>query len=747
MSVVGIDLGNINTVIAVARNRGVDIICNEVSNRTTPSLASFGPKNRFLGESAKTQEISNFRNTVGCIKRIIGRSLEEVNETERKFINCQLTEKDGQAAVCVQYCGEESIFSGTELMAMFLGKLKEITHAEVKNNAMDIVLSVPPYYNDRQRRALLDAAEIAQVRCIRLANENLASALAYGMPKFDLPEDNPRHVCFVDVGESAYSVTIVAFKKGQLEVKGVAYDSNFGGRNFDEILAEHFCDEFMTKRKLDIRSNKKAYFRLRAACERVKKILSANVVTLLNVENIMDDVDVSAQINRADFEAMCLPLMDRFQAPIYAALAMAKLEAHQIDSVELVGGSTRIPAIKDHLMRIFGRELSTTLNQDEAIARGCALQCALQSPVFKVREFGIQDITSKGVKYTWEPVPEAPEDTEFEVFPMGHHMPSTKMLSFKRTLPFTLQTVYSATGEVFGTYNISAPSADTVFDLSTCTIKVKSRVNPSGIVSIEGASIVPDNAESGIASVSLLVSSQNGSLPRKDVEAKAEVEAQMNSADKLVADTSDSKNALEEYLYDIRSKVEGSLEKFASEEEKSKLFKKVSETEEWLYGEGEESTKSVYISRLQDLKVIGGPITERAREYDLLPQAESVLRGTIAEYMNFTTSTEERFAHIDAADRSKVAAECAKKQKWLDENMAKQAARPLYQSLVITSNQIIEEKNRLINVCFPIMNKPKPKTETASPTSESAKPQPQKQQEEELLITDEEDAAEEQMEL
>lgn len=736
MSVVGIDLGNINTVIAVARNRGVDIICNEVSNRTTPSLASFGPKNRFLGESAKTQEISNFRNTVGCIKRIIGRTLEEVNETERKFINCQLTEKDGQAAVCVQYCGEEVVFSGTELMAMFLGKLKDTTQAEVKNSAMDMVLSVPPYYNDKQRRALLDAAEIAQVRCIRMANENLAAALAYGMPKFDLPEDSFRNVCFVDVGESAYSVTIVAFKKGQLEVKGVGFDANFGGRNFDELLAEHFCDEFLEKRKLDIRSNKKAMYRLRSACERVKKVLSANAVTVLNVENIMDDVDVSAQINRESFEAMCLPLMTRFQAPITAALAMAKLEAHEIDSVELVGGSTRVPAIKDHLMRIFGRELCTSLNQDEAIARGCALQCALQSPVFKVREFSIQDITGFGVKYTWEPMADAPEDFEYEVFPVGHHMPSTKMLSFKRPLPFTLKTVYSQTGQVFGTYTISAPSAETVVDVSTCTIKVKTRVNPNGIFSIEGASIVVDQAESGIAPVALEVTGDNGSLPRVEVDLKAESEAKMHSSDKLVADTSDSRNALEEYLYDIRSKVEGPLEKFAADEDKAKLFKLVGETEEWLYGEGEEATKSIYVSRLHDLKVIGGPITDRAREYENFPQSVSVLRQTIAEYLAFTKTTEERYGHITAADRSKIATECAKKQKWIDETMNKQNARPLSQPLLVTSNQIIEEKNRLITVCFPIMNKPKPVSVSTSPAEK-----PAATKEEELLLSDEEDEA------
>lgn len=735
MSVVGIDLGNLNTVIAVARNRGVDIICNEVSNRTTPSLASFGQKNRFLGESAKTQEVSNFRNTVGCLKRIIGRSLSDVSETEGKFINCQLTEKDGQAAACVQYCGEETILSGTELTAMFLGKLKEITHAEVKNNAMDIVLSVPPYYNDRQRRALLDAAEIAQVRCIRLANENLASALAYGMPKSDLPEDSPRHVCFVDVGESAYSVTIVAYKKGQLEVKGVAWDSNFGGRNFDELLAEHFCDEFKAKRNLDIRSNKKAMFRLRSACERVKKVLSANAVTLLNVENIMDDVDVSAQINRAEFEAMCLPLMDRFQAPITAALEMAKLGAHEIDFVELVGGSTRVPAIKDNLIRIFGREVSTTLNQDEAIARGCALQCALQSPVFKVREFSIQDITGQGVKYTWEPMADAPEDFEYEIFPVGHHMPSTKMLSFKRPLPFSVNTVLSHTNEVFGSYLISAPTEDTVVDLATCTIKVKTRVNPSGVFSVEGASIVADQAESGFAPVALVVTGQNGSLPRKEVQQKSEAEAKMYSADKLVAETADSKNALEEYLYDIRSKIEGSLEKFASEDEHTKLLQKVSESEEWLYGEGEEATKNVYISRLEELKVIGEPITERAREHELLPQAEASLRQTIAEYLNLAKSNDERYAHIDAADRTKISAECSKKQKWIHDIMAKQNSRPLHQPLAVNSAQIIDEKNRLINVCFPIMNKPRPYSSTTStPTSE-------KKADEEHLLTDEEDAS------
>lgn len=737
MSVVGIDLGNLNSVIAVARNRGVDVICNEVSNRMTPSLVSFGAKNRFLGESAKTQEVSNFRNTVASLKRILGKRLEEIEATEVKFINCELCEKDGEVAARVNYCGEEQVFSATELMAMFLGKLREITHAEVKNAAMDVVLSVPVYYTDRQRRALIDAAEMAQVRCIRLINETTASALAWGMPKFDLPEDQAKHVCFIDIGQSSYTATIVAFKKGQLEVKGVGFDADFGGRCFDDLLAEHFCNEFAEKRKLDLRSNKKAMFRLRSGCERVKKILSANAVTSLHVENIMNDIDVTADISRTTFESMCGSLLERIPGPIQRALEMARIAAHEIDVVELVGGSTRIPAIKERLLCIFGKELSTTMNQDEAVSRGCALQCALQSPVFKVREFSIQEVTTESVKFTWEPTADAPEDVEYEVFPAPHHLPSTKMLSFKRNLPFNIQAVYSGNSQVFSTYTIEAPTE--AFDLSTMTIKVKTRVNPSGVFGVEGATIV-DDADAN-RKINCQVTAVNGSLPKGQLQAKIEAEANMTSSDKLVADTADSKNALEEYIYDIRGKVcGGSFERFASESEREKLGKKVAETEEWLYGEsGEEATKSVYVTKLNELKVIGGPITDRAREQEALPHAVEVVRSTIAEYTALAQSTAEQYAHIEVSDRARVLAECSSKQQWLDAKLAEQAKRPLHQAPLITAAQLIDEKNKLIAACFPILNKPKPKPKPQEkPADDKASESPAAAEQEELLLTDEE---------
>ncbi len=752
MSVVGIDLGNLNTVIAVARNRGVDIICNEVSNRMTPTMVAFGPKNRFLGESAKTNEISNFRNTVACIKRILGRSAEEVMQTEGKYINAQLCEKEGEAAVRVIFGGEEACYTGTELMAMFLSKLKEITQAEVKNAAMDVVLAVPPFFTDRQRRALLDAAEIAGVRVLRLINEGTAAALAYGMPKSDLPEAPAaaRNVVFVNVGHAAYSVTVVSYLKGQLEVKGVASDPCFGGRDFDELLVDHFCHEFATKRNLDIRSNKKALHRLRMAAERAKKVLSANVLTQLQVENIMDEVDVSSEINRATFEEMIAPLMSRFAAPIREALKMAGLEAHQIDAIELVGGGTRIPAIKNCLMTIFGKELSTSLNQDEAVARGCALQCALHSPVFKVRNFTLQDCTCTGVKFCWEPLPELPEDCEYEVFPSGQHVPSTKMLSFKRPLPFALKAVYSATGAVIGEYLIGEGQAGDIG--ADATIKVKTRVNPSGLYSVEAAFIVNKAAEQAAenapasptgsdASIPVSVSAMTPALGKQALMEKTEAEGNMCSADKLVADTSDARNALEEYIYEARGKLEDAWSQYASPADKDRLLSLMSVAEEWLYSEeGEESTKSVYLAKLQELKAIGGPIAERFREHDAIPGAAQVLRQCISEYSSLAASKMDRYSHIEASDRAKVMAACEAKTKWLDEVLAKQAQRPLHQSLLVTSPQIIEEKNRLISSCFPIMNKPKPagSTPTSEESSNNKQPEQPKEQEEELLLTDEE---------
>ncbi|KAJ2371286.1 adenyl-nucleotide exchange factor sse1, partial [Coemansia sp. RSA 2603] len=214
------DIGNLQSVIAVARNRGIDIVANEVSNRATPTMISFSDKQRYIGESAKNQEMSNFKNTVNAIKRLIGRSFSEpeVQEFESQFIGCKLVDANGEVGIEVMYQGKPTVFSATQLYAMYLGKLRDTTSKELGGVISDVVISVPGWYTDRQRRAVQQASKIAGLNCLRVLNDNTAAALGYGITKTDLPEDSPRNVVFVDLGHSSFTVSVVAFKKGELKV-------------------------------------------------------------------------------------------------------------------------------------------------------------------------------------------------------------------------------------------------------------------------------------------------------------------------------------------------------------------------------------------------------------------------------------------------------------------------------------------------------------------------------------------------
>ncbi|KAF5014989.1 hypothetical protein F66182_13835, partial [Fusarium sp. NRRL 66182] len=326
MSVIGIDFGAQSTKIGVARNKGIDIITNEVSNRSTSTLVGFGPKSRYLGEAAKTQEVSNLKNTVGSLKRLIGRSLSDPDvQAEQEYNTATFCEVEGQVGVEVNYLGKKDKFSATQLVAMYLNKIKQTASKEIKLGVSDVVISVPAWFTDSQRRAMLDAADIAGLKALRLINDTTAIALGYGITKLDLPgpEEKPRRVAFVDIGHSNYTVSIVEFRKGELNVKATAWDRNFGGRNFDKALTDHFADEFKEKFKIDIRSNPKAWARTLTAAEKLKKVLSANAQAPLNIESLMDDIDVRAMVKREEMQEMVKPLLERISIPLEQALAEA----------------------------------------------------------------------------------------------------------------------------------------------------------------------------------------------------------------------------------------------------------------------------------------------------------------------------------------------------------------------------------------------------------------------------------------
>lgn len=440
---------------------------------------------------------------------------------------------------------------------MYLGKLRDIAANELKSPVCDVVIAVPGWFTEVQRRAIYDAALIAGLNPLRLINDSTAVAFSYGITKSDLPElDAPsRNVVFVDVGHSNYSVTIVAYNKGQLVVKSTAYDPHLGGRDIDYALVRHFSTQFKEKYKIDVLSNPKATFRLAAQCERLKKILSANAEAPLSVESIMNDIDASSKLSREEMEGLIGGVISRVTAPLEEALREADLTVEDIHSVELVGGSSRVPAIREKIKTFFkGKTLSTTLNADEAVARGATFSCAQQSPAFRLKDFSISDVNAYPILVKWERAAGDldTDDTELLVFPRGNALPSTKILTFSRQSMFELEAVYADSKVLPGAINPWVGKV-TVKDPAPpagglATVKVKLRINANGMFSFEDA-WAQDEAEAEetpaegeapkrkVVKRKLAFISSTLATDSSVIATLKEQENSMHSSDKLVIDT------------------------------------------------------------------------------------------------------------------------------------------------------------------------------------------------------------------
>lgn len=597
-------------------------------------------KNRFIGEAAKSQEISNLKNTVGSLKRILGLKSDDPNlEVEKKFLTAQLVDVNGQAGTKVRFQGKQEEFTSVQLAAMYFNKIKSITKSELKGGSIsDVAIAVPSWYSDVQRRATADAAIIAGLNPVRIVNDITAAAVGYGVFKTDLPEDKPRIVAFVDVGNSDFTVSIGAFKKGELKILGTAYDRNFGGRDVDFALANHFAEIFLQKYKIDIRTNAKAFSRVLTQVEKLKKILSANTTAPFNVESVMEDIDASSSMNRDELEQYIEGFVNNMHVPIEKAFKTAGITADDLDAVEVIGGTSRIPMIKTKLGELFGKTLSFTLNQDEAIARGTAFICAIHSPTLRVRPFKFEDINLNSVTYSWAPV-EGEDVSELEVFPEGGSFPNTKVITLFRSEDFDLEARYTNAKTLekgvnpwVGKWTIKgvrpAESGDAV------AVKIKLRHDPSGLYTVESAYTaeeieveeeIPVEKKDGeddpapqyktvkkwVKKDTLSVIHGHLGLDDSTKNKLIERENDMVAEDKLVADTEDRKNALEEYIYDMRGKLDDTYADFASDEEKAKLTKMLEAAENWLYDDGEDAHKAQYIAKYEELASIGNLIRGR----------------------------------------------------------------------------------------------------------------------------------------
>ncbi|KAI3777968.1 hypothetical protein L2E82_06879 [Cichorium intybus] len=378
---IGIDLGTTYSCVGVWQHDRVEIIANDQGNRTTPSYVAFTDSERLIGDAAKNQVAMNPMNTVFDAKRLIGRRYSDASvQDDMKLWPFKVTSGPAEKPMIgVDYKGENKQFAAEEISSMVLIKMREIAEAFIGSTVKNAVVTVPAYFNDSQRQATKDAGVIAGLNVMRIINEPTAAAIAYGLDK-KAASVGEKNVLIFDLGGGTFDVSVLTIEEGIFEVKSTAGDTHLGGEDFDNRMVNHFVQEFKRKHKKDITGNPRALRRLRTACERAKRTLSSTAQTTIEIDSLYEGVDFYTTITRARFEELNMDLFRKCMDPVEKCLRDAKMDKRSVHDIVLVGGSTRIPKVQNLLQDFFnGKELCKSINPDEAVAYGAAVQAAILS--------------------------------------------------------------------------------------------------------------------------------------------------------------------------------------------------------------------------------------------------------------------------------------------------------------------------------------------------------------------------------